>query len=121
MPWRNTELLMNNVDRQDKPRNSKRGLSENVYAMFGGNAMSQKVKSCLLCSTMPIFCFRQKNAAPVPDSRPMSRLRLSLDRAPLQDEVVHGEVLGGGGGGGNDDLGTPVGGLAFDKTRRHSC
>ena len=112
---------MNNVDRQDKPPNSKRGLSENVYAMFGGNAMSHKVTSCLLCSIMPIFCFRLRNAAPVPDSRPMSRLRLSLDRAPLQDEVVHGEVVGGAGGGGNDDLGTPIGGLAFVKTRMRSC
>ena len=60
MPCKNTDLLINNVDRQVQPCNSKRGLSENVYIMFGGNAMSQKAKSCLLCSTMPTFCFRRR-------------------------------------------------------------
>ena len=54
---------MNNVDRQDKPPNSKRGLSENVYAMFGGNAMSQKAKSCLLCSTMLTFSLTEGRIA----------------------------------------------------------
>ena len=113
MPCKNTDLLINNVDRQVQPCQSKRGLSENVYMMFCGNAMSQKVKSCLLCSTMLTFCFRRKSLAPVRDSRPMSRPRLSLAQAPLQDLVVHGHRLEDGGGDGNGGLGTVVVGLAF--------
>ena len=57
---------------------------------------------------MPTFCFRRKNSAPVRDSRPMSRLCLSLAQAPFQDQVVHGHLLEDGGGAGNDGLETRV-------------
>ena len=60
---------------------------------------------------MLTFCFRRKNLAPVRDSRPMSRPRLSLAQAPLQDLVVHGHRLENGGGGGNGGLGTVVVGM----------
>ena len=52
-----------------------RGPSENVYNMFGGNATSQKAKLCLLCSTMPTFCFPWKSSPRLHDSRPIQRWR----------------------------------------------
>ena len=120
MPCKNTDLLINNVDRQVQPCLSKISLSENVYMMFGGNAMSQKAESRLLCSTMPSFRFRHKPSSPVRDSRVPCR-------CSYLDVPMHGvrrtrprHLLDDGGGGGTGSL-SFFAGLAFGGTGGSSC
>ena len=88
--------------------------------MFGGNAMSQKAESRLLCSAMPSFRFRHKPSSPVRDSRVPCR-------CSYLDVPMHGvrrtrprHLLDDGGGGGTGGL-SFFAGLAFGGTGGSSC
>ena len=114
MACKNTDLLTNNLDRQVQACNSERCLSENVYMLFGGNAMSQQdqVVTPLLDYAHLLLLTAELSARSRQPSHVAAMLTFYF-RPKNSYPVVLCHLLGGGGGGGTVVLNTRVFGLAF--------